>query len=92
MSLKRWTIRKCVDCGERLGDHELHSRGYHGPEISDVEVVDVVPAEQLRTAEGEIGRLRAGISWARGLCTDEAAYAEIDAGLGRALDPPEGHS
>ena len=41
---------------------------------------------QLERAEAEAERLRAVISWARGLCTDEAPYAEIDAGLGRALD------
>ena len=50
----------------------------------------IAARQQLQGAVLEIERLRAGISWARGLCTDEAPYAEIDAGLGRALDHPGG--
>lgn len=48
----------------------------------DAEVIE----GQLRD---EIERLRAGVSWARGMCTDESSLVGIDVFLGRLLDPRE---
>ena len=49
-------------------------------------IVTVVKADEY---EAEVGRLRAGISWVRGMCTDGESLVAIDAKLGEILNGVE---
>lgn len=51
---------------------------HHLLQIGDLKIVRTL-------LNNEIGELRAGISWARGMCTDEAPHVQIDHFLGCVL-------
>lgn len=53
-----------------------------------VEARENANAATLR-AEADTSRLRAGISWVRGMCTDECSHVEIDKALSALLDGRE---
>lgn len=61
-------------------------RNQLGHDVTQLRAVVGTLERERDEARQQVGRLRAAISWARGMCTDEVPHMEIDAGLGRALD------
>lgn len=80
-----WTVNVCDNprCREirRLDEGACRICGERG-----VEALDLVPATQRGAVDpSEVERLRAGISWARGMCTDGLQLVNIDSFLGGVL-------
>lgn len=76
-----------VERGEPFGDEATGSLPPL-PYIGDVVRAALSGHPRGAGDPSDVDRLRAGISWARGMCSDSEPHEQIDAFLGRLLDPP----